>query len=73
MKQEIGKTLCDRCGREYDDHTGWHVHLINDDDCAFLGLKAMFSRCGIGSKYDLCKKCILEIVKNFVDKIENVK
>jgi hypothetical protein len=35
---------------------------------AFIGVKAMFA--GVGSKYDLCKKCTVEIAKQFVEKLE---
>ena len=70
MKKEV--TICDMCGCEYDDRTGWHMIPDGefDGEDAFIGVRAMFSNCGVGSKYDLCKECTLKIVKKFVAKME---
>ena len=61
---------CDRCGRKMDSNStnGWH--LLEDGEDAFIGIKAMYSNCGVGDKYDLCKKCTLEIARQFVERLE---
>ena len=71
MKKEITVLTCDRCGCEYKDcGSEWHT-VWTDPGYAFIGIKAMYSNCGVGSKYDLCRKCTLEIAKQFVEKMEN--
>ena len=72
MKKEVTIYVCDRCGCEYNEHnTGWDE--VSDGEYAFIGVKAMFSNCGVGSKYDLCSKCTVEIAKQFIEKMENGK
>lgn len=73
MKREVTIYVCDRCGCEYNDghQSGWYA--VSDSEDSFIGIKAMFSNCGVGSKYDLCKKCTLEIAKEFVEKLEKEK
>jgi len=72
MKKEVTIYVCDRCGCEYNGHqTGWYT--VSKDEDSFVAIKAMFSNAGVGSKYDLCEKCTLEIAKQFVEKMENRK
>ena len=65
MKREITKYICDRCGCEYNgNQTGWYY--VSDGKYAFIGVQAMFSNAGVGSKYDLCPKCTVEIVEQWL-------
>ncbi len=72
MKKEVTIYVCDRCGCEYH-HRGSSWYEVSDDEYSFIGVKAMFSNCGVGSKYDLCPKCTVEIAKQFVEKMEKEK
>ena len=72
MKREITIHICDRCGAEMPMTNGGY-YTVSDGEYAFIGVKAMFSNCGVGSKYDLCPKCTAEIAKQFVEKMENEK
>ena len=68
MKREITEWICDRCGAKMDERPddGYMV----GDEFSFIGIKAMYSNCGVGSKYDLCLKCTLELAKQFIEKME---
>lgn len=69
MKRVETVYTCDRCGAEFKNHApdGWYTV---SKPYSFIGIKAMYSNCGVGSKYDLCLKCTVEIAKQFVEKIE---
>ena len=70
MKKEVTIYVCDRCGCEYNGHqSGWYE--VSDGEYSFIGVKAMFSNCGVGSKYELCPKCTVEIVKQWLEAVEN--
>lgn len=75
MKKQVVKTICDRCGCEYDDQTGWYTIAYGEDAYGeydeVIGIRAMFSNAGDGSKYDLCPKCTVEIAKKFVKAMED--
>ena len=62
--------ICDRCGCEINEARadGWCT--VADSEYSFIGVKVMFSNCGVGSKYDLCKKCTIEIAKQFIELAE---
>lgn len=69
MKREVTIYVCDRCGCEYNGHqTGWYT--VNDGEYAFIGVKAMFSNAGVGSKYDLCRDCTIKIVEQWLEKLK---
>ena len=73
MKEKRTIYICDKCGCEYNgNQTGWYE--VSNGEYAFIGVKAMFSNCGVGSKYDLCKKCTIEIIEQWLKKMkENEK
>lgn len=77
MKKQVVKIICDMCGCDIDLKEwgkGWSIgyHVVDDGEYAeVIGIRAMFSNGGDGSKYDLCKKCTLKIAKQFVKKMEN--
>lgn len=73
MKREVTVYTCDRCGCEYNgNQTSWYS-ISDDDDYSSIGVKAMFSNAGVGSKYDLCKKCTIEIVEQWLKKMKEAK
>ena len=65
MKCEMTICTCDRCGREMPMTNGGY-HTVPDGEYAFVGVKAMFSNAGVGSKYDLCPRCTVEIVEQWL-------
>ena len=73
MKREMTIYICDRCGHEYNgNQTGWYE--VSDSEYSFIGVKVMFNNCGVGSKYDLCPKCTVELVEQWLKKMkENEK
>ena len=70
MKREITGYVCDYCGREYDGlQNGWYS-ISDHDEYSSIGVKAMFSNGGVGSKYDLCPKCTVEIVEQWLKRMK---
>lgn len=65
MKREITIHICDSCGKEMPMTNGGY-YTVPDDEYAFVGVKAMFSNAGVGSKYDLCPRCTAEIVEQWL-------
>ena len=72
MKMQVTQCFCDRCGAEIPMTNGGY-YTAPDGEYAFIGVKAMFSNCGVGSKYDLCPRCTTEIAKQFIEKMEDEK
>ncbi len=73
MKEVKQIWKCDRCGTEMDANGAGGWHMVEKGDYAYIGIKAMYSNCGVGSKYDLCRKCTLELAKQFIEKMSNGK
>ena len=72
MKREITIHICDRCGVEMPMTNGGY-YVFPDGEYSHVGVKAMFSNCGVGSKYDLCPKCTVEIVEQWLKGMKGMK
>ena len=65
---------CDRCGCKMDANGvgGWHIVEVGEE--SYIGIRSMYFYNGSGGqKFDLCKKCTLELAKQFVEKMEKEK
>ena len=73
MQREITVRICDRCGAEMPTTNGGY-YTVPNGEYAYVGVKAMFSNAGVGSKYDLCPECTVELVEQWLKKMkENEK